>query len=131
MQFPLLTAPLSSQGPMHFRYLDSNFTIAIIAISILSLSTSDEIYNNNNRTKSIQGKTAKDAVMIWIHLYVIRHWCCMSQQPLCTADTTADTTQHSPSHNAVPVGAGLHLGWPSPQRAAVHSRWHAFAGLTA
>ena len=39
MQFPLLTAPLSWQGPMHIRYRDSEITIAIIAISILSLST--------------------------------------------------------------------------------------------
>ena len=40
MQVPLLTAPLSWQGPMHFHYRDSNFTIAITAKSILSLSTS-------------------------------------------------------------------------------------------
>ena len=40
MQFPLLTAPLSWQGPMHFHYRDSKITIAIIAIWILSLSTS-------------------------------------------------------------------------------------------
>ena len=39
MQFPLLTVPLSWQGPMHFHYCDSKITIAIIAISILSLST--------------------------------------------------------------------------------------------
>ena len=39
MQFPLLTAPLSWQGPMHFHYRDSKITIVIIAISILSLST--------------------------------------------------------------------------------------------
>ena len=39
MQFPLLTVPLSWQGPMHFHYRDSKITIAIIAIAILSLST--------------------------------------------------------------------------------------------
>ena len=39
MQFPLLKAPLSWQGPMHFHYRDSNFPIAIIAILILSLRT--------------------------------------------------------------------------------------------
>ena len=41
MQFPLLTAPLSWLDPMHFHYRDSKITIAIIAISILSLSTND------------------------------------------------------------------------------------------
>ena len=39
MQFLLLTAP----GPMHFHYRDSNFTIAIITVSILLLSTNDDI----------------------------------------------------------------------------------------
>ena len=39
MQFPLLTVPQSWQGPMHFHYRDSKITMAIIAISILSLST--------------------------------------------------------------------------------------------
>ena len=43
MQFPLLTAPLLWQGPMHFHYRDSNFTIAIITISILSLSTTQDV----------------------------------------------------------------------------------------
>ena len=44
MQFPLLTAPLSWQGPMHFHYRDSKITIAIIAISILSLCTNHGVY---------------------------------------------------------------------------------------
>ena len=43
MQFPLLTAPLSWQGPMHFHYRNSKITITIIAISILSLSTTDHM----------------------------------------------------------------------------------------
>ena len=44
IQLPLLTDPLSWQGPMHFYYRNSNFTIAIITISILSLSTNSFIY---------------------------------------------------------------------------------------
>ena len=32
MQFPLLTAPQSWQGPMHFHYRDSNFTMAIVKV---------------------------------------------------------------------------------------------------
>ena len=40
MKFPLLTVPLPWQGPMDFHYRESKITIAIIAITILSLSTS-------------------------------------------------------------------------------------------
>ena len=44
IQLPLLTDPLSWQGPMHFHYRNSNFTIVIITISILSHSTNSFIY---------------------------------------------------------------------------------------
>ena len=52
MQFSLLTAPLSWQGPMHFHYRDSKITIAIIAISILSLSTT-YLLSNLGATHSV------------------------------------------------------------------------------
>ena len=63
MQFPLLTAPLSWQGPMHFHYRDSKITIrhcaiAIIAISILSLSTIQ--HSSLNNLTGMRGNSTND-----------------------------------------------------------------------
>ena len=43
---PLCLVPLLCQGPVQYHYRDSNFTITIIAISILSLSTSINVIIN-------------------------------------------------------------------------------------
>ena len=60
MQFPLLKASLSWQGAMHFHYRDSNFTIAIIAILILTLSTSS---TSPNRTMPSCGVLNVDPII--------------------------------------------------------------------
>ena len=49
---PLCLVPLSWQGRVQYHYRDSNFTITIIAISILSLSTSINVVINPLHSKS-------------------------------------------------------------------------------
>ena len=50
---PLLTVPLSWQGAMHFHYRDSKVTVAIIAISILLLGTSNDALCGNCSTRVV------------------------------------------------------------------------------